>query len=80
MSRTPLTKELRAMQTTQHSNTRCPVYLHPSVCSNRAAVEAIQRRTGLLVITKPKGRTEAVKPFDTTIAEDSTRPFGGDAA
>ncbi|WP_081498065.1 hypothetical protein [Pseudomonas sp. GM74] len=68
------------MQTTQHSNTRCPVYLHPSACSSRAAVEAIQHRTGLLVITTPKGRTKAVMPGNTTAAEDSTWPFGGDAA
>lgn len=66
------------MQTTQHSNTRCPVYLHPSACSSRAAVEAIQRQTGLLVITTPKGRTTAVEPSRTTA--DSPWPFGGDAA
>ena len=63
------------MQTTQHSNTRCPVYLHPSACSSPAAVEAIQHRTGLLVITNPKGRAEAVQPADT-----NTWRFGGDAA
>jgi hypothetical protein len=68
------------MQTTQHSNTRCPVYLHPSACSSRAAVEAIQHRTGLLVIANPKGRTEAVQPVDTAAADVSTWPFGGDAA
>jgi len=68
------------MQTTQHSNTRCPVYLHPAACSSRAAVEAIQRRTGLLVITTSKGRTEAIQPFNTPAADDSSSPFGGDAA
>jgi len=66
------------MQTTQHSNTRCPVYLHPSACSSRAAVEAIQRQTGLLVITTPKGRTAAVEP--TGPSTDASWPFGGDAA
>lgn len=66
------------MPITQHSNTRCPVYLHPSACSSRAAVEDIQRRTGLLVITTPKGRTAAVEPTSTAI--DSSWPFGGDAA
>lgn len=65
------------MQISQHSNTRCPIYLHPAACSSRAAVEAIQRRTGLLVITSPKGRTEAIKP---PAADDSHSPFGGDAA
>lgn len=68
------------MQTTQHSNTRCPVYLHPTACSSRAAVEEIQRRTGLLVISTPKGRTEAIKPLGGAATDDSTWPFGGDAA
>ena len=68
------------MQTTQHSNTRCPVYLHPAACSSRTAVEAIQRRTGLLVITSPKGRTEAIKPLNTVAGDDNSSPFGGDAA
>lgn len=68
------------MQTTQHSNTRSPVYLHPSACSSRAAVEAIQERTGLLVVTTPNGRTAAIKHVDIASAEDSSWPFGGDAA
>ncbi len=67
------------MQTTQHSNTRCPVYLHPSACSSREAVEAIQHRTGLLVVATPKGHTEAVQPTVTTTT-DTLWPFGGDAA
>lgn len=66
------------MQNTQHNTTRCPIYLHPSACSSRAAVEAIQRQTGLLVITTPKGRTAAVK--STSTATDNSWPFGGDAA
>ena len=68
------------MQTTQHSNTRCPVYLHPAACSSRAAVEAIQRRAGLLVITTPKGHTEAIQPLNTAAADEDFSPFGGDAA
>lgn len=68
------------MQTTQHSNTRSPVYLHPFPYSSPAAVEAIQHRTELLVITNPKGRTEAVQPIDTAAADTSTWPFEGDAA
>jgi hypothetical protein len=68
------------MQSTQHSYTRCPVYLHPSACSSRAAVEDIQHRTGLLVITTPKGRTKAVTPPNNSPVDDSTWPFGGDAA
>ena len=67
------------MRTTQHSDTRCPVYLHPSACSSRAAVEAIQRQTGLLVITTSKGRTAAAEPTGTAAVESSL-PFGGDAA
>lgn len=68
------------MQTTEHSNTRCPVYLHPSACSSRADVEDIQSRIGVLVITTTKGRTEAIKPSDSAATDDSTWPFGGDAA
>ena len=62
------------MNSTQHS-APCQVYLHPAACSSRAAVEAIQRRTGLLIITSPKGRAKAVKASNATGA-----PFGGDAA
>ncbi|WP_350404334.1 hypothetical protein ABCR88_07740 [Pseudomonas sp. W17] len=58
--------------TTQHSPTRCPVYLHPAACTNPAAVEAIQRQTGLLVIATTR-RTAATKAADLG-------PFGGDAA
>ena len=68
------------MQITQQSNTRCPVYLHPSACSSPAAVEAIQHRTGLLVIINPKGHTEFKQPAGTPAADTSTWPFGGDAA
>lgn len=68
------------MQTPQHSHTRCPVYLHPSACTSRAAVEEIQRRTGLLVITTAKGRTEAIQPLNTAAADEDFTPFGGDAA
>ncbi|SED11684.1 hypothetical protein SAMN05216178_6300 [Pseudomonas saponiphila] len=58
--------------TTQHSPNRCPVYLHPAACTSPAAVEAIQRQTGLLVITTTR-RTATTKPVDFG-------PFGGDAA
>lgn len=68
------------MQTTQHSNTRCPIYLHPSACSSRAAIEAIQARTGLLVISNQKGRTATIKHVDIAAADDNCWPFGGDAA
>ena len=68
------------MQTTQHSNTRCPVYLHPSACSSPVTVTTIQHHTGLLVITTPKGRIEAVQPIAAAAGDASTWPLGGDAA
>lgn len=58
--------------TTQHSPVRCPVYLHPAACTSPAAVEAIQRQTGLLVIATTR-RTATAKPVDFG-------PSGGDAA
>lgn len=58
--------------TTQHNPTRCPVYLHPAACTSPAAVEAIQRQTGLLVIATTR-RTATAKSVDLG-------PFGGDAA
>lgn len=66
------------MQTTQHSNTRCPVYLHPAAASSPAAVERIQRNTGLLVIVN-LGRA-SIAPAPAAIASDDQGPWGGDAA
>jgi hypothetical protein len=63
------------MQTPQHSNTRCPVYLHPTAATNRAAVIAIQQTTGLLVITNVRSKAAA-----QLIASADTSPWGGDAA
>lgn len=63
------------MQTTQHSNIPCRVYIHPAACTSRASVEAIQRRTGRLVIITAPGRIAlAQEPVDVI------NPFGGDAA
>lgn len=67
------------MQTTQHSSTRCPVYLHPTACTSPAAVEAIQRDTGLLVITNLNSRPIAAQPAHP-VASDNFGPWGGDAA
>ncbi|MGV8860163.1 MAG: hypothetical protein ACOH2T_03145 [Pseudomonas sp.] len=68
------------MQTTQH-NSRCPVYLHPAAASNLRSIEAVQRRTGLLVIITPKGRpTLAVPPAPAPMPADHFSPWGGDAA
>lgn len=66
------------MQTTQHSPTRCPVYLHPAACTSPKAVEAIQSRTGLLVIVNT-GRTPATLPARSVLVDDAG-PWGGDAA
>jgi len=66
------------MQTTQHSNTRCPVYLHPAAATSPAAVERIQRSTGLLVIVNLGRATIARAP--AVVASDDQGPWGGDAA
>lgn len=66
------------MQTTQHSSSRCPVYLHPAAATSPAAVERIQRSTGLLVIVN-LGRA-ALAPTPAAIASDDQGPWGGDAA
>jgi hypothetical protein len=63
------------MQTPQHSNTRCPVYLHPAA-TNRAAVIAIQQATGLLVIINTRSKPAAAQ----LIGSSDTSPWGGDAA
>lgn len=66
------------MNITQHSNTRCPVYLHPAAATSPAAVERIQRSTGLLVIVN-LGRA-TIAPAPAAIATDDQGPWGGDAA
>lgn len=63
------------MNLTQHIPTRCPVYLHPSACTSPAAVEAIQRKTGLLVIIGTSRRAAAISKPTADLG-----PFGGDAA
>jgi len=67
------------MQTTQHSTTRCPVYLHPAAATSPAAVERIQRSTGLLVIVNLGRATIAVTP--SAINADDQGPWpSGDCA
>ncbi len=66
------------MQTTQHINTRCPVYLHPAVTTNPEAVERIQRSTGLLVIVNLGRVTTAIAV--ATVITDDKGPSGGAAA
>ena len=66
------------MQTTQHSKTRCPVYLHPAACTNPTTVERIQQRTGLLVIINLNRALIAPRPAPAT--SEGIDPWGGDAA
>ncbi|MBU6959640.1 hypothetical protein KRR23_18115 [Pseudomonas sp. CVAP len=66
------------MQSTQHSNTRCPVYLHPTAITSPTAVEAIQQHTGLLVIINI-GRPATALPA-SPVAIDDIGPWGGYAA
>ena len=66
------------MKTTLHSNTRCPVYLHPAACTSPAAIKLIQQRTGLLVIVNLGRPTIAVQP--ASVATNDFGPWGGDAA
>ena len=63
------------MQTRLHSNTPCRVYIHPAACTSRTSVEAIQRRTGRLVIITAQGRIALANQL-----VDTFTPFGGDAA
>ena len=63
------------MQTTQHSSTRCRIYIHPAACTSRASVEDIQRSTGLLVIINNPQRIALTTKHAETLA-----PLGGDAA
>lgn len=65
------------MQTTQHSNTRCPVYLHPAAATSPAAVERIQRSTGLLIIVNLGRPIIASAPL--AITTDEQGPWGGAA-
>ncbi|MGY2094518.1 hypothetical protein [Pseudomonas simiae] len=66
------------MQTTQHSTTRCPVYLHPSAATSPEAVKRIQRSTGRLVIVNLGRATIAHAP--APVVADDSGPWGGDAA
>lgn len=63
---------------TAHSNTRCPVYLHPAAASNPNTVRSIQRATGQLVCITA-GRAKLKQPSTTQDFND-LGPWGGDAA
>ena len=63
------------MQLTQHSTTRCRIYVHPAACTSRASVEDIQRSTGLLVIINNPQRIALTTKHAETLAL-----LGGDAA
>lgn len=64
------------MQKAQHSN-RCRLYLHPAAAKSQASVEAIQRKTGPLVILNTK-REPLGTLRDVTWTDEG--PWGGDAA
>jgi hypothetical protein len=66
------------MQTAQHANKApCLVLLHPAAATSRAAVEAIQAKTGLLVIVTTSRCARLAKPIAAEQAE--TGPWGGAA-
>ena len=64
------------MNTTQHTATRCPVYLHPAAASNPFHIRRIEHATGLTVFAK--GGRAQLKAAPTPA--DHFGPFGGDAA
>ena len=69
------------MQSAQHlTQARCPVYLHPAAATSPAAVEAIQARTGLLVIIGTSQRACLTQPRPVTLStEADSAPWGGAA-
>ncbi|QDH65217.1 hypothetical protein FKZ69_14710 [Pseudomonas azotoformans] len=67
------------MQTTQHGNTRCTVYLHPAVATSPDAVKKIQLRLGQLVIVHVPRATTGPSSI-VVVARDDQGPWGGDAA
>lgn len=62
---------------TQHSGTRCPVYLHPAAASNPFTIRRIERETGLTAHVTLR-TAQLKRQFLTTF--DDLGPFGGDAA
>ncbi|HCL4243134.1 TPA: hypothetical protein N2C49_003040 [Pseudomonas aeruginosa] len=69
------------MQSAQHTpKVRCPVYLHPAAATSRAAVEAIQADTGLLVIVSTSQRACLYQPRPVAPStEAESGPWGGAA-
>lgn len=69
------------MQSAQHTpKVRCPVYLHPAAATSPAAVEAIQARTGLLVIIGTSQRACLTQPRPVAPStEADSGPWGGAA-
>ncbi|MCP1646971.1 hypothetical protein [Pseudomonas nitroreducens] len=66
------------MQTAQHANKApCLVLLHPAAATSRAAVEAIQAKTGLLVIVTTSRCARLAKPNHSD--ETDLGPWGGAA-
>jgi len=55
------------MNQAQHSNTRCPVVIHPAAASNPATVRSIQQATGQLVMIvcgRPQLRSTTLPAFE----------------
>lgn len=69
------------MQSAQHmKQARCQVYLHPAAATSPAAVEAIQARTGLLVIVGTSQRACLTQPRPVAPStEADSGPWGGAA-
>lgn len=62
---------------TQHSVTRCPVYLHPAAASNPSTIASIQRATGQLIVLT--GGRPQLKQRHTLPAFEDFGPFDGAA-
>lgn len=61
------------MNQAQHSNTRCPVVIHPAAASSPTAIRDIQKATGQLVMIvcgRPQLRSTTLPAFEDFSAFD----------
>lgn len=68
------------MQQTQHTSAQ--VLLHPACTTNPAAVRAVQKATGRLIVLrggKPRLASTTL-PYQIAFIDECDGPFGGDAA
>lgn len=63
---------------TQHSKTRCQVYLHPTAVTSPAAVQAVQQATGQLIALE--GGRPRLKRSTPPVSDDFGPWDGGSAA